>query len=66
MNRMKKLLAYLILIIVLGGCVGGIVAGIVLGGWKAFLIFLMALGMIVCGVGAVFAVLWAADCVTDD
>jgi hypothetical protein len=65
MNK-KKLLAYLILIIVLGGCVGGIVTGIVLGGWKAFFMFLTALGIIVIGVGTIFAVVWASRHITDD
>jgi hypothetical protein len=60
----KKFLAYLIITIVLGGCVGGIIFGMVLGGWQAFLVFLMALGIMVVGIGTMLAILWAAHYLT--
>ena len=65
-TKLKTLLAYLVIIIVLGGCVGGIVTGIYLGGWQAFYIFLGAVASLASAIGIVFAVIWAIEYITDN
>jgi hypothetical protein len=63
-SKIKTFLAYLILTIVLGGCVGGILTGIYLGGMQAFFVFLMVFGIMAAVIGAMFSILWAAHYLT--
>ena len=59
MNNTKDLMAKLIVFITAGGIVGSLGYAFFMGGWKAFLVFIMALGIVVVGIGFGVLIIWA-------
>jgi hypothetical protein len=56
---MKDLVAKLIVILTIGGIVGSLASAFHMGGWKAFLTFMTACGIVFFGIGLIILIIWA-------
>lgn len=61
MRVFKAFLAYSIITLILGGLFGILVYGLIEGGAEAFIMFITALGIMVCGIVGLLLFVWAVN-----
>jgi hypothetical protein len=59
MFKIKDFIAKFIVILTIGGIVGSLASAFYMGGWKAFLTFMTACGIVFFGIVLIVLIIWA-------